>query len=134
MQTAVQSKADTQTVSALAYAVNGLDSDVQGLQTAVQAKADTATVTALSGTVSGLQTAVQSKADTQTVTALSGTVTGLQTSKADKSYVDTELAGKASTATATASADGLMSSQDKAKLDAVYADYASALTALGGGS
>ena len=54
--------------------------------------------------------------------------------KADKSYVDTELAGKASTATATASADGLMSAQDKTRLDAVYADYSSALTALGGGS
>ena len=96
LRTSVQSKADTQTVSALADAVNGLDSDVQGLQTAMQSKADTATVTALSGTVSGLQT-----------------------SKADKSYVDTGLAGKASTATATASADGLMSSADKAKLDMV---------------
>ena len=96
LRTSVQGKADTQTVSALADAVNGLDGDVQGLQTTVQAKADTATVTALSGTVSGLQT-----------------------SKADKSYVDTQLAGKASTATATTSADGLMSSADKAKLDMV---------------
>ena len=134
LKTAIQGKADIQTVSALADAVNGLDSDVQGLQTAVQGKADVTTVTALSGTVSSLQTAVQSKADAQTVTALSGTVTGLQTSKADKSYVDTQLATKASTATATASADGLMSSSDKSKLDAVYADYTSALTALGGGS
>ena len=115
----IQGKADIQTVSALADAVQDLDGDVQGLQTTVQAKADTATVTALSGTVSGLQTAVQSKADAQTVTALSGTVTGLQTSKADKSYVDTQLATKASTATATASSDGLMSSADKSKLDAV---------------
>ena len=48
-----------------------------------------------------------------------GTVSGLQTSKADKSYVDTQLATKASTATATASSDGLMSSQDKSKLDAI---------------
>ena len=135
----IQGKADIQTVSALADAVQDLDGDVQGLQTTVQAKADTATVTALSGTVSGLQTAVQSKADAQTVTALSGTVTGflsgtvtgLQTTKADKSYVDTQLAGKASTATATTSADGLMSAQDKSKLDAVYADYTGALTALG---
>ena len=78
----IQGKADIQTVSALADAVQDLDGDVQGLQTTVQAKADTATVTALSGTVSGLQTAVQSKADAQTVTALSGTVTGLQTTKA----------------------------------------------------
>ena len=131
---AIRGKADIQTVSALADEVNGLDSDVQGLQTAIQGKADTATVTALSGTVSSLQTTVQSKADTHTVTALSGTVTGLQISKADKSYVDTQLATKASTATATASTDGLMSSADKSKLDAVYADYTSALTALGGGS
>lgn len=159
---AIQSKADIQTVSALSDAVQELDGDVQGLQTAVQAKADTATVTALSGTVSDLSDTAQqymeytsasianlrenkanksyvddelaTKANAQTVTALSGTVTGLQTSKADKSYVDTQLAGKASTATATASADGLMSAQDKSRLDAVYADYTSALTALGGGS
>ena len=130
----VLGKADIQTVSTLADAVQGLDGDVQGLQTTVQSKADTSTVTALSGTVSGLQTAVQSKADAQTVATLSGTVTGLQTSKADKSYVDTQLATKASTATATASSDGLMSAQDKSKLDAVYADYTSALTALGGGA
>ena len=55
------------------------------------------------------------------------------TNKADKSYVDTELAGKASIATATTSTNGLMSAQDKTKLDTVYADYTSALTALGGG-
>ena len=121
--------------------INSLDSDVGTLRTSVQGKADTQTVSALAdavqdldGDVQGLQTTVQSKADTATVTALSGTVTGLQTSKADKSYVDTELAGKASTATATTSTNGLMSAQDKSKLDAVYADYTSALTALGGGS
>ena len=85
--------------------------------------------------------AIQGKADIQTVSALAdavqgldGDVQGLQTTKADKSYVDTQLAGKASTATATTSSNGLMSAQDKAKLDAVYVDYASALTALGGGS
>ena len=115
---AVQSKADIQTVSALADAVQDLDGDVQGLQTAMQSKADVTTVTALSGAVSGLQTAVQGKADTSTVTALSG-------------YVDTQLATKASTATATTSTNGLMSAQDKSRLDAVYADYSSALTALG---
>ena len=69
--------------------------------------------------ITSAESAIQSKADTVTVTALSGTVTGLQTSKADKSYVDTQLAGKASTATATASSDGLMSSADKSKLDTV---------------
>ena len=63
VQTAVQGKADIQTVSALSDAVNDLNSDVQGLQTAMQSKADKTT--------------------------------------------------------ATASADGLMSAQDKTKLDAV---------------
>lgn len=82
---------------------------------AIRGKADTATVSALADEVNGLD----------------GDVQGLQTTKADKSYVDTQLAGKASTATATASADGLMSAQDKSRLDAVYADYSSALTALG---
>ena len=74
---------------------------------------------------------MQGKADAQTVNTLSGTVSGLQTTKADKSYVDTQLATKASTATATTSSDGLMSAQDKSRLDTVYADYSSALTALG---
>ena len=160
LQTAVQGKADTATVTALSGTVTGLQTskadksyvdtqlaekasaqtvsdlsdDVSDLQTAIQGKADMATVTALSGTVSSLQTTVQSKADAQTVTTLSGTVSSLQTSKADKSYVDTQLAAKASTATATTSTNGLMSAQDKSKLDAVYADYTSALTALGGGS
>ena len=72
---AIQGKADIQTVSAIADAVNGLDVDVQGLQTAMQNKADKTT--------------------------------------------------------ATTSSDGLMSAQDKSRLDAVYADYSSALTALG---
>ena len=110
-QTAIQGKADIQTVSALFDAVQDLDGDVQGLQTAVQSKADTATVTALSGTVSGLQTTVQSKADAQTVTTLSGTVTGLQTSKADKSYVDTQLATKASTQTVSDLSDDVSALQ-----------------------
>ena len=170
LRTSVQSKADIQTVSALADEITDLNSDVQGLQTIVQGKADTQTVTALSDAVSGLQTAMQGKADVQTVTALSGTVsslsdttqqymeytnsaitdlqankasksyvdgelatkanvrtvtalsgtvTDLQANKADKTYVDTELAGKASTAVATTSSDGLMSAQDKSKLDEV---------------
>lgn len=45
--------------------------------------------------------------------------------------VETALAGKASTDVATTSANGLMSAQDKTKVDTVYADYSSALTALG---
>jgi hypothetical protein len=51
--------------------------------------------------------------------------------KANSSDVQTALAGKASTEVATQSANGLMSAQDKSRLDAVYADYSSALTALG---
>lgn len=58
-------------------------------------------------------------------------------SKADKATtytkteVDTALSVKAGTATATTSANGLMSSTDKGRLDDLYADYSSALTALG---
>ena len=77
----------------LSGVIDGLGEDVEGLETALRTKADTQTVSALSdavqdldGDVQGLQTAVQSKADKTT---------------------------------ATASADGLMSAQDKSKLDAV---------------
>ena len=58
-------------------------------------------------------------------------------SKADKATtytkteVDTALSAKAGTSVATTSADGLMSSTDKGRLDDLYADYSSALTALG---
>ena len=41
------------------------------------------------------------------------------------------LTGAVTISTATTSADGLMSSTDKSRLDAFYADYSSALTALG---
>jgi len=39
--------------------------------------------------------------------------------------------GGAQTVVATTSAAGLMSAQDKGRLDDLYADYSSALTALG---
>lgn len=55
-------------------------------------------------------------------------ISGLQNDVAD---AQTALAGKASTDVVTQSANGLMSSTDKTKLDTVYADYSSALTALG---
>lgn len=48
-----------------------------------------------------------------------------------KTEVDTALSAKAGTAVATTSANGLMSSTDKSRLDDLYADYSSALTALG---
>ena len=98
-------KANTQDVNGM---VDALASDVGTLGTSIQSKADTATVSALAYAVNGLDSDVQ----------------GLQTA----------IQSKASTATATTSADGLMSAQDKSRLDAVYADYTSALTALGGGS
>lgn len=54
--------------------------------------------------------------------------------KARFDSVDIALAGKASTDVVTQSANGLMSSADKTKLDTVYTDYSSALAALGGGA
>ena len=114
---ALAGKADKSLVDVLTDDVADVKTDTGALKTAIQSKADIQTVSALSDAVNDLDSDVQD----------------LQTTKADKSYVDTELAGKASTATATASADGLMSAQDKSKLDAVYSDYASALAAIGGG-
>lgn len=130
-KTAIQSMLNVPsatTVSTLSNTVSGLNSDVQNLQTTVQSKADATEVATLSGTVSDLsntaqqymehtEAALDDKADVSAFNDLSGTVTGLQTSKADKSYVDTQLAEKASTATATASSNGLMSAQDKTKLN-----------------
>lgn len=115
----------------ITQSINLMTLSISGLQSTVESKADSQTVATLSGTVdglstdvSGLQTAVQSKADTTYVnTSLSA--------KADTTYVDTQLSGKAGTAVATTSANGLMSSTDKARLDTVYADYSSALAALG---
>ena len=76
---AIRGKADTATVSALADAVNGLDSDVQGLQTAVQSKADTATATASSDGL--MSSADKSKLDAVgsvvTVSGTSPTITAL---------------------------------------------------------
>lgn len=45
--------------------------------------------------------------------------------------VNESLQTKAGTSVATTSANGLMSSTDKTRLDALYADYSSAITALG---
>lgn len=85
------------------------------------------TVTGIGGRLATVETALAEKANTADVnTALA--------LKANSSDVQTALAGKASTDVATASVNGLMSAQDKSKLDAVYTDYTSALTALGGGA
>lgn len=72
--------------------------------------------------------AIRGKADIQTVSALSDAVQDLD---GDVQGLQTAMQSKADKTTATASADGLMSAQDKSRLDVVYADYSSALTALG---
>lgn len=97
----------------------------------VQNKVITARINSLASDVGALRTSVQSKADIRTVSALSDAVQDLD---GDVQGLQTAVQSKADKTTATTSSDGLMSSQDKSKLDAVYADYTSALTTLGGGS
>lgn len=86
---------------------------------------------------SDVETALASKANTSDVNsalALKANTADMNTAlslKANFADVQTALAGKASTDVATTSANGLMSSTDKTKLDTVYADYSSALVALG---
>lgn len=82
------------------------------------------TVADIGGRLATAETALEGKANTSDVnTALAG--------KANTADMNTALAGKASTDVATQSVNGLMSATDKTKLDIVYADYSSALTALG---
>lgn len=113
---------------------DGLDQTVAGIggrlasaETALAGKADKSyvdTKLAEKANSSDVETALSAKAnaaDMNTALAL----------KANASDMQTALAGKASTDVATTSANGLMSSTDKTKLDTVYADYSSALTALG---
>lgn len=74
-------------------------------------------------------------------TFTTGSIRGEQGDKGDKGdagddYILTqadkqEIASLVDIPLATTSTDGLMSAQDKARLDDVYADYSSALTALG---
>ena len=73
----------------------------------------------------------------QTVAGIGGRLATAETAlegKANTADVNSALALKANTDVATQSANGLMSAQDKSRLDAVYSDYTSALTALGGGA
>lgn len=70
----------------------------------------------------------------QTVAGIGGRLATVETAlegKANTADVNSALALKANTDVATQSANGLMSSADKTKLDTVYTDYSSALTALG---
>jgi hypothetical protein len=141
LETALRTKADTQTVSALADAVNDLDSDVQGLQTT---KADKSYVDDAISHVSidvdsdfsdTSENTVQNKVLTTAFTNALQMLQNLGYTVEDNGIQIASLKqGKADKTMATASADGLMSAQDKTRLDAVYADYSSALAALGGGS
>lgn len=86
-----------------------------------------------------LQTAISGKANTADLAsvATSGSyndLTNKPTIPVLPSNIVNTINGQTGTvviSTATTSADGLMSSQDKTKLEAVYADYSSALSALG---
>ena len=101
--------------------------DSSDVETALSSKANTADVNvALSAKAnsSDVNSALALKANTADM----NTVLSLKANSAD---MQTALAGKASTDVATTSTNGLMSSTDKTKLDAVYADYSSALIALG---
>ena len=72
----------------------------------------------------------------QTVAGIGGRLATVETAlegKANTADVNSALALKANTNIVTQSANGLMSAQDKSRLDAIYVDYSSALTALGGG-
>ena len=95
------------------------------------------TVAGIGGRLATAETAIAGKANTSDMNsalALKANTADMNTAlalKANSADVQTALAGKASTDVATQSANGLMSAQDKAKLDTVYADYSSALTALG---
>lgn len=82
------------------------------------------TVAGIGGRLATAETALEGKAN-------SADVNSALALKANTADMNTALAGKASTDVATQSANGLMSSTDKTKLDTVYADYSSALTALG---
>jgi len=133
---ALAGKADkTYVDSALSDKANTAD-----VNTALSTKANTSDVnTALSGKAdkSYVDTELSSKADSSDIeTALASKantsdVNSALALKANSADMQTALAGKASTEVVTQSANGLMSSTDKTKLDTVYADYSSALTALG---
>lgn len=124
--------------------INQIIRDLAEVQSDLDSLVDN--VSALDNAIDDLQTAVQGKADFSTVSALAETVEGIPRITVDSelsassknpvqnSAIYTALSGKASTATATTSTNGLMSAQDKSRLDAVYADYSAALTALGGGA
>lgn len=126
----VQNKVIKAKFDSVDQTVAGIGGRLATAETTLAGKADKSYVdTELAGkaNTADVNTALSAKANAADVnTALS--------LKANTADMNTALAGKASKDVVTQSANGLMSSADKIKLDAVYADYTSALTALGGGS
>ena len=123
----VQNKVVKARFDSVDQTVAGIGGRLATAETALAGKADKSYVdTELAGkaNTADVNTALSAKANTADV----NTALALKANSAD---MQTALAGKASTAVATTSANGLMSSADKTKLDTVYADYSSALTALG---
>ena len=115
----------------LVSAINEVNEHGGGSATVDDALSTTSTNPVQNKVVTG---AIRSKADTQTVSALSDAVQGLD---GDVQDLQTAMQSKASTATATTSSDGLMSSADKSKLDAVgsvvtVSGTAPVITALSG--
>ena len=136
----VQNKVIKARFDSVDQTVAGIGGRLATAETALEGKANTAdmnTALALKADKSYVDTELASKADSSDVqTALSAKANSSDVNsalalKANSADVQTALAGKASTDTATQSANGLMSAQDKTRLDDVYADYSSALTALG---
>lgn len=97
-----------------------------------EARADVSTlqsdVSALQSDVSTLSDEIASKQDALT---FDNAPASGSSNPVKSSGIYTALQSKAGTATATTSANGLMSSTDKGRLDTLYADYSSAITALG---
>jgi len=106
----------------------GGSSTLSGLtDTSISGKADGQVLT-YDGTSNKWVNRAPSGGSTVTVdSALSATSTNPVQNKVIKQALD----GKASTAVATTSANGLMSATDKSHLDSVYADYSAAIAALG---
>ena len=135
-ETALASKANTADVNtALASKANTADmntalalkANADDVSTALSSKADKSyvdTELASKANTTDVNTSLSAKANTSDMNSALAL-------KANTADVNAALAGKASTDVVTQSTNGLMSSADKTKLDTVYADYSSALTALG---
>lgn len=113
-------------ITEIVESLSELESTIETLQGSIDGKANAQDVTTLSESVNDL---------TDTVNGLNDELGLLEQAAQDyMTLTNNALDTKADKTTATASADGLMSSQDKTRLDSIYEDYSAALSALGGGS